>query len=339
MTNDTLQKYIKGEALEAEREEVTLWLMESPDNLKRYRTERKMFEALLWQEADSDAEHAASDAEYAASDAAEIVTQTEKTGKTVSEKNKTISVRYFFHEFMKVAAVVAVTLIAVTWFTNDAADELMAYQEMVVPAGQRAELNLADGTKVWLNSGSTLTFPTSFSGKERNVRLDGEGYFEVTKNAASPFVVETSKGNIRVLGTEFNVMAYAHDDEWETSLLKGSVEVFRPETNEVLVRLEPNTKVTIQNDAFVKDDIGETNRFLWREGLLCFSNISVEEMLDKVALYYGVDIEVRQKQLLNKKYTGKFRTKDGVEHVLKVLRLNHNFRYLKNDDKNTIVIY
>lgn len=332
MTNETLQKYIKGEASEVERKEVTLWLMESPDNLKRYKTERKMFEMLIWQDATSVSS-------YEDSDTVKTVMQIEDTQKLIHGKGKIISVRHFIRECIKIAAVVAVTLAAVTWFSNQTEGDLIAYQEMVVPVGQRAELNLADGTKVWLNSGSTLTFPISFSDDVRTVKLNGEGYFEVTKNAARPFVVETNKGNIRVLGTEFNVLAYANDDEWETSLIKGSVEVYRPQSKEAAVRLEPNTKVSIQNDEFIKSGIGETSRFLWREGLLCFSNISVKEMLEKVELFYGITIQVKQKQLLGRRYTGKFRTKDGVEHVLKVLQLNHNFRYIKNDDKNTIVIY
>ena len=323
MTDELLQKYIKGEASEAERKQVTLWLMESPENTKRYRAERKLFESLLWKEAAKD--------------------EREKTRFHVMNqeskgKNKMIPVRHFLREVCKVAAVVAVTLMAVTWFTDKTPDNVVAYQEMVVPAGQRAELNLSDGTKVWLNSGSTLTFPTSFSDKVRQVTLDGEGYFEVTKNAACPFVVETNKGNIRVLGTEFNVMAYHDNDTWETSLLKGSVEIVNPDFEESVIRLEPNMKVSIRDNQFVKEDIGETSRFLWREGLLCFSNISVKEMFQKVELYYGVTIQVNNERLLNKKYTGKFRTKDGVEHVLKVLQLNHDFTYTKNDENNTIII-
>lgn len=88
---------------------------------------------------------------------------------------------------------------------------------MYLPA-QRAELMLSDGTKVWLNSLSTLTFPGHFNGDIRNVKLDGEGYFAVTKNAKQPFIVETNKCNVKVLGTEFNVMAYATDNIWGNGL-------------------------------------------------------------------------------------------------------------------------
>ena len=322
MTNELLQKYIKGEASEAERKQVTLWLMECPENMERYRAERKLFESLLWTEDTLDDRN--------------IIENSDAGNK--QQRGKIISIRHIFRECMKVAAVIAITLMAVTWFTKEPTDDLISYQELVVPAGQRAELNLSDGTKVWLNSGSTLTFPTSFSNDVRQVKLDGEGYFEVSKNTSCPFVVETNKGNIRVLGTEFNVIAYHNHDMWETSLLKGSVEILNPKTKEAPILLEPNMKVSIKGNHFIKEDIGETSRFRWREGLLCFSNISVREMFKKVELYYDVTIQVNNEQLLKQKYTGKFWTKDGVEHVLKVLQLNHDFTYEKNDEKNIITI-
>lgn len=86
-------------------------------------------------------------------------------------------------------------------------------------------MTLADGTKVWLNSRSSLKFPTNFQGKSRNVILDGEGFFTVAKNKEVPFIVKTKKYDVKVLGTEFNILAYSTDSIWETSLLEGSVEI------------------------------------------------------------------------------------------------------------------
>ena len=103
----------------------------------------------------------------------------------------------------------------------------------MVPAGQRVELVLEDGTRVWLNSKSKLTYPTSFGKKEREVILDGEGYFEVTKNEKAPFIVKTHKYDIKVLGTTFNISAYQNKlSAFETSLLEGAVEVFSSNNTE-----------------------------------------------------------------------------------------------------------
>ena len=183
-----------------------------------------------------------------------------------------------------------------------------------------------------------LDFPGSFKGNIRNVKLDGEGYFAVTKNVEQPFIVETNKCNVKVLGTELNVMAYAADSVWETSLLEGAVEILVPGSNNSGMRLEPNMMASLKGNRLVKGRIKEVDYFLWREGLLCFNDISVRDMIEKLKLYYGVDIVVNNTRILKNRYTGKFRTKDGVEHVLKVLKLNNKFTYTKDDETNVITI-
>lgn len=242
-------------------------------------------------------------------------------------------------EAAKIAAVLAIVLLGTHYWTGKhQVPEGKTWQSIYVPAGQRAELMLADGTKVWLNSRSTLTFPGSFKGNIRNVKLDGEGYFAVTKNVEQPFIVETNKCNVKVLGTELNVMAYAADSVWETSLLEGAVEILVPGSNNSGMRLEPNMMASLKGNRLVKGRIKEVDYFLWREGLLCFNDISVRDMIEKLKLYYGVDIVVNNTRILKNRYTGKFRTKDGVEHVLKVLKLNNKFTYTKDDETNVITI-
>ena len=208
---------------------------------------------------------------------------------------------------------------------------------LFVPPGQRAELTLTDGTKVWLNAKTTFTFPNKFTANSRNVTLDGEGYFNVTKDAEKPFIVKTKKYNIKVLGTEFNVTAYSGSPVFETSLLKGAVEVISPATND-RTYLKPNTHIYEKDGVLKKGIIEHHSYFLWKEGLICFFDEPVGKMIEKLELYYDIKIDVQNKELLKNKYSGKFRTKDGVEHVLKVLQLNNNFSYIKNNDLNLITI-
>lgn len=314
MNTELLQKYIVGDATEAEKQWVTEWIQEAPENMREYMAQRKLHDIALW--------------------------RTEPEIK-VEEKveRKRFSIRTLWIEVAKIAAVVAVVLMGTYyWLGKQPSVEIESLQSIYVPAGQRAEIVLSDGTKVWLNSRSTLTFPGRFSGGLRSVKLNGEGYFTVTKNVEKPFIVETNKCDIRVLGTEFNVMAYAEDSLWETALLEGSVEILTPGTTTAGMKLEPNTMVTLKGNKLVKGLIKETDYFLWREGLLCFNNISVKDMIEKLKLYYGVDIIVNNTRILENRYTGKFRTKDGVEHVLKVLKLNNKFTYTKNDERNMITI-
>ena len=309
MKNDLLQKYISGEASEAEKKQVTEWVQESPDNMREYLAQRKLYDIALWQ------------------------------SKTMEEmpqnKRKIFTLRSAVYSMTKIAAMIAIVfLIAHYWKNKDT--EKISYQSIYVPAGQRAELTLADGTKVWLNSRSSLKFPTNFQGKSRNVILDGEGFFTVAKNKEVPFIVKTKKYDVKVLGTEFNILAYSTDSIWETSLLEGSVEI---QTNgKRKLRLEPNTMVRLQGNSLVKQHIKKMEYFRWREGLICFDNISVKEMIEKLKLYYGVDIVINNQEILGNRYTGKFRAGDGIEHVLKVLRLNNRFTYEKDDETNKIII-
>ena len=313
MNPELLQKYIAGNATEAEKQRVTEWIQENPENMREYMAQRKLHDMALW--------------------------RTEPVAEENSRERKHFSLRGICMEAAKIAAVLAIVLLGTHyWIGKHQVPEDKTWQSIYVPAGQRAELMLADGTKVWLNSRSTLTFPGSFKGDIRNVKLDGEGYFAVTKNVEQPFIVETNKCNVKVLGTEFNVMAYAADSVWETSLLEGAVEILVPGSNNSGMRLEPNTMASLKGNRLVKGRIKEVDYFLWREGLLCFNDISVRDMIEKLKLYYGVDIVVNNTRILKNRYTGKFRTKDGVEHVLKVLKLNNKFTYTKDDETNVITI-
>ena len=313
MNPELLQKYIAGNATEAEKQRVTEWIQENPENMREYMAQRRLHDMVLW--------------------------RTEPVAEENSRERKHFSLRGVCMEAAKIAAVLAIVLLGTHYWTGKhQVPEDKTWQSIYVPAGQRAELMLADGTKVWLNSRSTLTFPGSFKGNIRNVKLDGEGYFAVTKNVEQPFIVETNKCNVKVLGTEFNVMAYAADSVWETSLLEGAVEILVPGSNNSGMRLEPNMMASLKGNRLVKGRIKEVDYFLWREGLLCFNDISVRDMIEKLKLYYGVDIVVNNTRILKNRYTGKFRTKDGVEHVLKVLKLNNKFTYTKDDETNVITI-
>lgn len=313
MDTELLQKYIAGNATESEKKLVTEWIQANSENMREYMTLRKLYDISLW--------HAEPEAEK------------HPVGKRIP----------FWHrmgkEVTKVAAIFVIVFCSTYfWFKKHQPQESVRFQSVFVPAGQRAELMLADGTKVWLNSRTTLVFPSNFQGDVRHVKLDGEGYFAVAKNAERPFVVETHKCNVKVLGTEFDVMAYAADSIWETSLLQGSVEVLIPGHANGGVKLEPNTMVSLKGNKLVKGQVREPDYFLWREGLLCFNNITVRDIIEKLKLYYGVDIVVNNKAILENRYMGKFRTKDGVEHVLKVLKLNNKFTYTKDDETNVITI-
>lgn len=314
MDQNILHRYIAGNATQQEKEEVARWLDADKKNMKEFLAERKLYDISIWQEE-----------------------QIRVAGKVALDK-KQQTLRTVAIGFSKIAAIfiLAFTL-AYTFLPDKNQTEPASMQTIFVPPGQRAELTLTDGTKVWLNAKTTFTFPNKFTADGRNVTLDGEGYFDVTKDPQKPFIVKTKQYDIKVLGTEFNVTAYSASPSFETSLIKGAVEV-SSSTSQAKMTLQPNTRTYVENGILKKGAIEHETYFLWKEGLICFYDEPVDKMIEKLELYYDVKIDVQNKELLRNRYSGKFRTKDGVEHVLKVLQLNNKFTYTKDNDLNLITI-
>lgn len=306
--DELLMKYIKGETTPEEREKVVRWLDEDPEHIHQYHSLRKLYDISLWSPIE----------------------------ESQQEEKQTRTLKPVWIEFLKVAAVILITFLGTKAFF-DWKDEPVKMQTVIVPAGQRAELLLTDGTKVWLNSRSKFKFPDRFQKDARKVELDGEGYFEVTHQEEVPFTVHTSKYDVKVLGTEFNVKAYNSKNQFEASLLKGSVEVSNMNKSQV-VRLRPDEQVISDGSQLIRSVILDKNYFRWKEGLLCLDDESIGGLIDKLELYYDVKIIVQQASLMKYHYSGKFRISDGVEHVLKVLQLKHKFTYTKDEEQNLIII-
>lgn len=194
------------------------------------------------------------------------------------------------------------------------------YNILSTPMGGEYQLVLPDGSKVWLNSGSTLRFPTAFIGSERIVELKGEAYFEIAKNTKMPFLVRTNNAmDIKVLGTQFNVMAYDDEKNINTTLIEGSVEVLKgsgktmlkPGQEAILNRGSGNIKVA---PADLEQAIA------WKNGYFIFYNENIESIMRKVSRWYNVDIAY-QGNLSNKDFVGTISRNKNVSELLKMLEL------------------
>lgn len=306
---ELLQRYIKGEVTEDERIRVVVWLDESPDHMDEYIVLRKLYDITLWND---------------------------KVKDPLSIKRRKKSLLNIGLEIIKIAAIFLIAFVGSHYYLNQH-QPASKLQTIHVPAGQRVELTLSDGTDVWLNSSTTLRFPTYFTADSRKVELEGEGYFIVKHDADCPFIVQTEKYAVRVLGTEFNVKAYRGSNSFETALLNGSVEILTPDRKNN-IRINPDQMAILLDGKIVTENIPDKNYFKWKEGIFCFENESVASLMEKLELYYDVNIDMQSKALLKDRYSGKFRMKDGIEHVLKVLQLKYKFSYTKDDETNLIVI-
>jgi ferric-dicitrate binding protein FerR (iron transport regulator) len=204
--------------------------------------------------------------------------------------------------------------------TGKQSEKTVKYNMLSTPLGGEYQLILPDGSKVWLNSGSTLRFPTAFIGSERIVELKGEAYFDIAKKTNTPFLVRTNNSmDIKVLGTQFNVMAYDNEKNINTTLIEGSVEVLKgtgktilkPGQEAILNRGSGNVNV---NSADIEQAIA------WKNGYFMFYNENIESIMRKVSRWYNVDV-VYQGNMSNKDFVGTISRNKNVSELLKMLEL------------------
>ena len=205
------------------------------------------------------------------------------------------------------------------------------------PPGQHLRLTLNDGTAVDLNSGSRLTYPSIFAGKERRVKLEGEAMFDVEHDAEQPFVVETFACDVTVSGTRFNVVADETTREFSTALFEGRVSVVDTSTGQ-RVDLLPESKVDLKDGRLQQAEMDPDN-YRWTEGVVSLSGLSFEQVLRKLEKAYGVEFAVERDTWPAIKYRNiKVRTSDGIEHALNILRKASDFTYEYDETRTTVII-
>jgi transmembrane sensor len=195
-----------------------------------------------------------------------------------------------------------------------------ALNTLRTPRGGQFSLRLPDGTRVWLNAASSLTYPSYFTGSERKVTLEGEAYFEVAKNPAAPFKVITQKMQVRVLGTHFNVMAYPDEPVQTATLLEGSVQV---KQNNAEVILQPGQQAEVSGPGNMKliRDADVYAATAWKNGTTSFKDASIQTIMRSISRWYDVDI-IYQGQIPDKKFKGGLPRNTDLSELLTVLEQN-----------------
>ena len=167
-----------------------------------------------------------------------------------------------------------------------------------IPRGETFKVVLSDGTEVLLNSDSRLSYPTVFKGKERVVSLEGEAYFNVTKNTEHPFIVKSGNVQVRVLGTEFNMCSYTPDNV-RVTLIEGKVAV-SDTCGLQTVEMKPGQSAQLVSDGTFAVDEVDTETFLyWKEGFFYFDDVALVDMMKEIGKWYNIDIEFRNSEIMN----------------------------------------
>lgn len=303
-----LIRYFEGSATEVEKEQLHGWMEEDESNRKRFIREQIRFDASLL--------------------------LSEKPMQRPERKRLYVMAA----KALRIAASILLMVGCFYGYTSYQHNKLAEkFQTIYVPVGSRTNVRLPDGTSVWLSSKTTLRYPMEFSDGKREVTLDGEAFFEVTKDKKNPFVVRTNKYDIEVLGTSFNVEAYSEQSQFETILREGKVKLYNDTDSEPLY-LSPGQTAYLSNGKLRVMQTRHENYSSWTKGLINIDNKNFSDILALFEKFYDVRIVVQKPIDYDLGYNGKFRIIDGVEHALKVLQNDYPFTFRRDVDKNIIYI-
>jgi transmembrane sensor len=204
--------------------------------------------------------------------------------------------------------------------TYKVTDEALAsINSITTPRGGQYQLILSDGTKVWINADTKITFPTKFDGKERNVSVIGEAYFEVAKNKHKPFKVHTQNQIVEVLGTHFNINSYGEDDVAKTTLLEGSVKVSLLKAGVDKILVPGEAAHILKNTKEIQVLEVDT---AWKNGYFRFDNIDMRSLMSQVSRWYNVDVEYKG-DVPTDLFSGKLKRSDNIHEIIRILELNN----------------
>lgn len=261
----------------------------------------------------------------------------------------------FGWRYVGIAAAVLLCVLGVWFFNQGAADVQQEQYAVSTRNGEKKRIKLPDGSVAVLNAGSRLSYDKAFTGAVRRVVLEGEGYFDVVHRPEQPFIVHSRQMDVRVLGTRFNVKAYAGEQP-EAALIRGSIQLFLPDAKSPLVTLKPNEKFVLGKGlelsasrklvARSADFIVSTPKIVlpaaagsgaeWVHNRLSFDDTGFAEVAKLLERWYDVKIQINNPELLDYRFTGTFND-TGLQDILTGLSSSQEFKYRK--EGQTIYIY
>lgn len=223
----------------------------------------------------------------------------------------------------------------IVYSETDGKKEKIEYHRINVPRNGEFFVQLSDGTKIWVNADSKLGFKSKFTGKQRVVDLEGEAYFEVAKNPDKPFIVRTAKADVRVLGTHFNVKAYADEDYTYATLNEGKVSVSVNNKQEIL---KPNEQLKIDNanSEYSKLEVDASIYSAWANGRLVFKDERLEDILISLSRWYDVSVFFQSSKLKDRKFSISINRYDDIQLLLTQIELTNRVKFEMN--KNAIIV-
>ena len=350
-----ITKVLSGEASETEKKTLLNWFHENEANLRNFAQMESIWNAL---------EILNSSAEINVEESYRRLKQNIDAGYPVkSDERRKLPLSDYFVRIAAILVVVILLPFSLHHFFSGKNGKSVRNFEMTTPMGSRSLVTLPDGTTIWLNADSRLTYPERFEGKTREVYLEGEGYFKVAKDRKHPFIVKTSGINIRVFGTTFNVKSYPSENIIQTTLIEGSV-VIEDNTKGVgnanTIELKPNQRATfmrrsgtfsepvdvkpdepgqkskqvsvLEKNIKVDKDINTVAITSWKDNSLYFDNEMFQSIAVKLERRFGVTISFTDREIENFRFSGRF-DQISIEEALSALQYASEFKYTIDKEK------
>lgn len=311
-----LAKYILGELTPKELEHIIQWKNESNENSALFRK----------------ITHLRVQSKY------DVYRRTEKTDDALKLINRQIDQRskgYSFKRFLRYAAVIMIFISFSVFGLKNYMEQEEQYVSIVVKEGGVVKkISLDDGTVVWMNSGSTLRLPNSFSSENRSVRIEGEVYFDVRKNQENPFFVHTGQMSVKVLGTSFSINSRDEGEIIETILTSGKV-VLQDRNNNTILEMSPGEKVTFipGKGEYSVETIDVNVSTAWHLDQLTFESVTLREIVNKIAILYDVNVNLESKTLADKKFRCVINRDESLIEVLDILKYLARIEYRIEGDE------
>jgi len=318
--NNVIAKYLGGNATEDEIVMLESWVHESHENQNYFRQFKNIWEASVELSFSTDKALA-------------------KVLKQINNKHRGLTI---WQLLQRVAAILFIPLlIAMLWLSVGKnlknANSTVTYNKVVAAFGTFSLIELPDGSKVWLNSGSSLRYPDKFTNHNRTVYLVGEAYFEVHSDKTVPFLVNTPYFTVKATGTKFSVRAEKNFRIPSVTLVEGEVTVQKSDSdkkNNLITILQPNQHMTYDtlNGQFTVQTEDTYKYFSWKDGKLVFRNDNISEVARRISLQYNVDIEIEGNEIKHYRYRATFEN-EPLSELLRLLKLSSPIDYLEIKSK------
>lgn len=309
---ELIAKCLATTASDTEKQELLNWMSQNRENEAFYFSMKDLYEAGNWEKLKAEA-----------GTSQNWIKLKEKISED-KKNDKKRPVRYL--AVLRYAAVLAIgVFISALFIKNESKPGTELKNQVVTGIGERTQMVLPDGTKIWVNSCSSVSYSFNYGTKTRDIYLKGEAYFKVTKNPELPFIVHTQGFKVTALGTSFNVTAYDNDNEVSAVLLEGSISFEKMKTGEAEL-IKPGEKIyyTKNTDETKVVRVDAQSYVAWSNGETRFEHLEMEEITKRLQRAYHVTFVLENEKIRDMHFTGTFRNYESLDQILKVISTNTN---------------